>query len=90
MLVQPLHLLTQNAAIRHSFSDVRVQLVHLVRAPELQLVERGAVPNHDLRRVLVRHHYRGRRQLRPLRVRVVACQRLRAHAHVGVRTLLES
>ena len=90
MGVGPLNALRNNAAIAHSVCQVSWRLVHLVCGAEVQLIERAAVANHDLTRVLVRHYNSGHGEQRTLRVRVVGSKRLFTHANMVVITLLVS
>jgi hypothetical protein len=88
VVVSPLHTLRNDATVGYGVAQVSRHLVHLVGRAVQQLVKGGAVANHDLTRVLVRHHDGGHRQLGALGSWVVRVQRLLAHADVVVLALL--
>ena len=56
----------------------------VVRGYELSLVVRTSVADHNLRRVLVRHHHRGLRKSASKSIWVVWLQRLFQHPSVQV------
>ena len=72
MVVRPFGALGKNAGVADGIFQIGRHLVHLVGSAELQFVQRSAITNHNLTRVLVRHHNSGHRQLRPFCVRVVS------------------
>ena len=84
VLVDPLDALGQDASVCCSLFQVGHLLVLTIQAQEVVAVVRRAVSNYDLRRVFVRHHDRGLRQLRSLRVRAVRSEWLLGHAGVVV------
>ena len=63
MLVSPFDAVGDNASIGGLFGQVWSQLVQRVCRLELTTIQRAAVADHDLRRVLVGHHDGGLGQL---------------------------
>ena len=89
MLVGPFDALSNDASVGSLFGQVWSQLVQRVGRLELATIQRAAVTDHDLRRVLVGHHDGGLGQLRANRTWVVGHQGLLGHAAVLVPLLLE-
>ena len=61
--MEPSDTLSQDSTVGGRFLEVGGLLVLLIKASEVSAVVGAAVTDHNLRRVLVRHHNRGCGQL---------------------------